>query len=147
MPLSETLSPRLVACVVNPALSMPLVPASRVRAWMEATNQRIANRCLPLLIANQAGWFLLSAHSLRVTWNGGDDLDAVKVEHLAGDPPFPALTHFGHGIVTFNVPYLFRTPPGYNLLVRGPSNWPKDGASALEGLVETDWSSATFTIN
>jgi hypothetical protein len=45
------------------------------------------------------------------------------------------------------VPYLFCTPQGYNLLARGPSNWPKDGISPLEGLVETDWSVATFTMN
>jgi len=45
------------------------------------------------------------------------------------------------------MPYLFRTTRGYNLLVRGPANSPKDGAYPLEGLVETDWSVATFTMN
>jgi hypothetical protein len=50
-------------------------------------------------------------------------------------------------VLTWNVPYLFRTSPGYNLHVRGPSNWPKDGASPLEAIVETDWSPATFTMN
>ena len=30
---------------------------------------------------------------------------------------------------------------------RGPANWPKDGISALDGLVETDWSVTTFTMN
>jgi hypothetical protein len=57
------------------------------------------------------------------------------------------VSHFGHGIVTWTIPYLLRTPPDYNLLVRGPSNWPKDGAHPLEGIVETDWSVATFTMN
>jgi hypothetical protein len=137
----------LVAYVVNPALAMPLVPATRLRAWMEATDNRFANRCLPLLMANQAGWFLLSAHTARLTWNGRQGRDAITVEHLGGTPPHPAVSHFGHGVVTWNVPYLFRTPPGYNLLVRGPANWPKDGACPLEGLVETDWSPATFTVN
>jgi hypothetical protein len=42
---------------------------------------------------------------------------------------------------------LFRTPPGYNLLVRGPANYPKDGVAPLEGTVETDWAEATFTVN
>jgi hypothetical protein len=49
--------------------------------------------------------------------------------------------------LTFQMPYLFRTPPGYNLLVRGPANCPKDGASPLEGVVETDWAVATYTLN
>jgi hypothetical protein len=143
----EAGAPKLVAYVINPAMELPLCPAPRARAWMEATDQRFANRCLPLLIANQAGWFLVSAHTLRVVWNGGSGLDDVKVHHSHGRPPYPAISHFGHGIVTWNVPYLFRTPPGYNLLVRGPSNWPKDGATPLEGIVETDWAAATFTVN
>src|SRR5438552_15632027 len=103
-------SPKLVVHVINPVLAMPICAASRARAWMEATDQRFANRCLPLLIANQAGWFLLSAHSLRVIWNGGNGLDAIKIEYSKGRPPFPAISHFGHGIVTWNVPSLFRTP-------------------------------------
>ena len=114
---------------------------------MEETNDRFANRCLPLLMANQAGWFLLSAHAVRVTWLGTNELSGVRVELIKGAPPHPVLSHFGHGIVTWHIPYLFRTPPGYNLLVRGPANWPKDGATPLEGLVESDWSAATFTLN
>jgi hypothetical protein len=58
-----------------------------------------------------------------------------------------AQSHFGSGVVTWHIPYLFRTPPGYNLLVRGPANWPLDGASPLEGIVEADWAVATFTMN
>jgi hypothetical protein len=148
--MTATAAPRplsLVAYVVNAGLTMPLVCATRSRNWMEETRDRFANRCLPLLMANQAGWFLLSAHSVRVTWLGSIEASGVRVELLKGTPPHPVVSHFGHGIVTWNVPYLFQTPPGYNLLVRGPANWPKDGATALEGLVESDWSAATFTIN
>jgi hypothetical protein len=43
--------------------------------------------------------------------------------------------------------YIFRTPPGVNLHVRGPANMPKDGICALEGIIETDWSESTFTMN
>jgi hypothetical protein len=122
---------------------------------MDDTRQQFANRCLPLLVANQAGWFILNSHPLRVTWNGGPDPESTIVElpesmegiclYDAQSPP--ATSHFGHGIVTWHLPYLFRTPPGYNLLARGPANCPKDGASPLEGIVETDWSMATFTMN
>jgi hypothetical protein len=139
--------PVLTAYCVNRSLALPVVPAARERAWMEATDRHFANRCLPLLIANQAGWFLLSGHTVRVTWTGGQGASALRVELLAGDAPCPAISHFGHGIVTWHVPYLFRTPPGFNLLVRGPPNWPKDGIAPLEGIVEADWSDATFTMN
>jgi hypothetical protein len=57
------------------------------------------------------------------------------------------LSHFGSGVITFSLPYLFRTPRGINLWVKGPSNYYKDGVHPLEGIVETDWLAATFTMN
>jgi hypothetical protein len=56
-------------------------------------------------------------------------------------------SHFGNGILTWDLPMLFRTPPGYNLLVRGPANYPKDAVCPLEGIVETDWASASFSMS
>jgi len=100
-----------------------------------------------MVMANQAGWFLLSGHSFTVYWSGEDGLDALRIFYLSGSKPYPAVSAFGHGILTFQIPYLFRTSPGFNLLVRGPANCPKDGACALEGLVETDWAQSTFTMN
>ncbi len=126
---------------------MRLVTATPHREWMERTPGRFAERCLPLLIANQAGWLLLSRHALRATWNGVSDLSGLAIEYTAGDTPYPARSHFGSGILTWTLPFLFRTSPGYNLAVRGPANMPKDGVCALEGIVETDWSPATFTMN
>lgn len=139
--------PRLIAYRVSQGWSQQIAPAEVARPWMSKTRCGFANRCLPLLIANQAGWVILSSHTVRATWDGGEGLDNVQVEHAGGAPPYPASSHFGHGILTWNLEYLFRTSPGYNLLVRGPANCPKDGASALEGIVETDWCSATFTVN
>ena len=54
---------------------------------------------------------------------------------------------FGYGIFTFVIPYVFRTPDGMNLLARGPANYFVDGASPLDGIVETDWLPYTFTMN
>jgi len=139
--------PVLTAYCTNPFLAMPLSPASAHRPWMKATDKSFANRCLPLLIANQSGWFLLSSHTLRIIWTGGRSPSSLHLEYLSGEPPFPAVSHFGYGILTWTVPYLFRTPPGYNLQVRGPANSPKDGVYPLEGIVEADWSDATFTMN
>ena len=140
-------APKLVAYRVNPWPPMRLVTAPSPRDWMDATPNRFANRCLPLRIANQAGWFVLNSHALRVTWNGGNDTSDLEIESLGEEASYPASSHFGSGILTVNLPFLFRTPPGYNLQVRGPANWPKDGAYPLEGIVETDWAVSTFTMN
>jgi hypothetical protein len=139
--------PKLVAYQTHPRPLMPIVAGSVEREWMEDTAARFAYRCLPLLIANQSGWLVLNSHEIRVTWDGSEGISGVAVAFPGGSAPFPASSHFGHGIVTWRLPWLFRTPPGYNLLVRGPANWPKDGAYALEGVVETDWSVANFTMN
>lgn len=89
------------------------------------------------------------ARTIRVVWNGNDDRNAltIAVEDGPKNAPSPAISHFAYGIVTFNVNYLFRTPPGYNLWARGPANLPKHGIQALEGIIETDWSVAPFTMN
>lgn len=140
-------APRLLAYRLSSTPRMPLVPAARERAWMNATGERFAYRCLPLNIANQSGWWVLNSHDLTVTWDGGNGVDALRIDWRSGDPPFPAVSHFGEGILTWHLPYLFRTPAGWNLLVRGPANLPKPGIAPLEGVVETDWSVATFTMN
>ena len=126
---------------------MPIVAAPQARGWMDRTSRRYAYRCLPVLMANQAGWFILNSHNLSVRWDGGNELQALTISGEAGAELLPASSHFGNGILTWHVPYLFRTSPGYNLLVRGPANMPKGGAVALEGIVETDWAVATFTVN
>lgn len=120
-------------------------PGERRREWMERTRDRFAYRCLPLSIANQSGWDLLCPASFAAIWNGGDSMHDLYIK--SDDPAPGALSHFGHGVLTFEVSVLFRTSPGHNLWVKGPPNQPKDGVCPLEGIVETDWSSATFTMN
>jgi hypothetical protein len=132
---------------VRLAGGMEIRPAPTGRAWMETPTGRFAKRCLPLMIANEAGWELLNPSDFTVMWDGGDGLAAVHIwPHSGAQAPW-VTSHFGSGILTWHVPYLFRTPDGYNLLVRGPANMPKDGIGALEGIVETDWTTATFTMN
>lgn len=140
-------APTLVAYRVESSVQLPIATASQQRAWIDATNQQFARRCLPMLIANQAGWVISTPHRLSATWNGGDGKDDISIVYDDLNAPAAAISHFGHGVLTFTIPYLFRTPPGWNLLARGPANWPKPGISALEGIVETDWSDSTFTMN
>ncbi|MCS3738597.1 MULTISPECIES: DUF6065 family protein [unclassified Rhizobium] len=45
------------------------------------------------------------------------------------------------------MPCLFRTESGVDLFVSGPINRPKDAIAPLSGVIETDWSPYTFTMN
>jgi hypothetical protein len=50
---------------------MPLEPAVGNRAWMDATDERFAYRCLPLKVANESGWVFRSFHLVLARWDGG----------------------------------------------------------------------------
>jgi len=45
--------------------------ARAARDWMNATDQRYANRCLPMLIANQSGWLIQNNSTVTFRWNSG----------------------------------------------------------------------------
>ena len=121
-------------------------PAPLERPWMDQTGQRFAYRCLPLNIANAHGWEVLNQAAFSAVWDGGAGKEAITVTG-EGDRPPPAVSHFGSGILTFHVPCLFQTDSGVDLYVTGPVNRPKDGIAPLSGIIETDWSPYTFTMN
>ncbi len=110
---------------------------------------RHAYRCLPLSIANAYGWELLSPSTFSIYWNGGPDKSDIRFTCEDNYPSFGrfAESHFSRGIVTFRTGYIFRTEPGWGLLVTGPLNHPKDGIAPLAGVVETDWLPYPFTMN
>lgn len=126
-----------------------LRPAPPEREWMESSNEQFAYRCLPLAIANAHGWEVLNPIAFEAEWTGSTEQDGIRITPLSGslgDYPH-VMSHFGEGVLTFHVFGLFRTDPGVNLWVGGPVNRPKHGISALTGIVETDWTVASFTMN
>lgn len=121
-------------------------PAPAERPWMQATKERFALRCLPLTIANAHGWEIRCPSGFSATWNGAAGIDAITVVADPGTKS-PAVSHFGSGVLTFSVSAIFRSEPGFNLMIQGPVNFPKDAISALSGVLETDWAPYTFTMN
>ena len=137
----------MTAFDVGATLKTTVAPGGPARAWMDATPRRFAYRCLPLVIANQWGWLIKTRQRVEAIWDGSDLPTGLVVTSPGQDRCSAATSLFGCGVLTFHIGYLFRTPPGFNLHIRGPANWPKDGICALEGIVETDWAEATFTMN
>ena len=136
---------KLTAHVID-GHTLDIRPAPRERDWMDRTAQHYAYRCLPLDMANGHGWELLCQTGFSAPWSGGNGLDAVQVTPDPGTVA-PAVSHFGHGVLTFHVPCLFRTDASVELMVTGPINRPRDGIAALTGVVETGWSPYPFTMN
>jgi hypothetical protein len=136
---------RLVAYELDVPVS-DIVPAPIDRVWMDKTPDRFAYRCLPLNIANACGWQVLSPVGFEAVWNGSPDIKAIQIRIFDQGYP-PPVSHFGSGVLTFHINFLFRTEEREQLLVTGPINNPKDGIQALSGVIETDWSHYTFTMN
>lgn len=142
----------LTAYEYQSAEGWTLEPAETTRPWMHETIGKAALRCLPLAIANQAGWIIRSPCAFKARWV------ARKPEPSSLVISFPdkkdearyagrIITNFGSGIITFALPWLFRTSEGIGIWVHGPGNDVRGDVVPLEGLVETDWSPSPFTMN
>lgn len=126
------------------------------RMWMDEIPHKAGYRCLPLTMANNSGWWVLCPTDVTVLWKGGHELSSLSVE--SSDPWFTERdgsfsvisSHFGSGILTFALPWLFRTDvEGIGLRVEGPPNLWIEGLFPLTGMVETWINShvSTFTMN
>lgn len=106
--------------------------------------------CLPLTFGSQHGFIMKATYDFVVRWNGLPDIDAVDI-HLLEEKPktnyVDVASHFGHGIITVQSRYSFRTPKGVNLMVKEPPNYYVDGMSWLNAVVETDNLRRDFTFN
>ena len=127
----------LDAYATNATEGWVIEPASPKRDWMDQTPQKFAYRCLPLTMANQAGWVVRCPIGFKATWNGGIDLDTLKLEFSDGPESAKqqVASNFGSGIITFRIPWIFRTDKGYGIWVHGPGNHWIDGVHPLDGLV------------
>lgn len=137
-----------LTCYVYDSWKPRIRPATSRRAWMDGTPDSFAYRCLPLAIANAHGWELLSPVGFKARWRGGQGAESVEIKLDPGphDGDVP-VSLFGQGTITFHVEGLFRTSPGWNLWVGGSPNAAKDGIAPLGGVIETDWSPYSFTMN
>lgn len=117
------------------------------REWMDKTSDSFAYRCLPLNIANSYGWSFHVMHDFVVHWDGTRAIEGIKIESDHPQIQRQVQSVFGHGIITFHLHGIFQTPKGWSMMANGPFNAPKDGVAPLSGIIETDWSPYSFTMN
>jgi hypothetical protein len=113
---------------------------------MGETPQKFIYRCIPLAAANTMGWELMNPIDADVRWNGSDLNTDVTVASVQPDR-FGPTSHFGCGMITWYLPFLFRTSPELGLLVTGPSNHGRNDAVALDAFIRTDWLPFPFTMS
>ncbi len=56
-----------------------LVPAARTREWMDKTPGSFAYHCLPLVMANSLGWFIINDIPCEMEWDGTEPASGLKV--------------------------------------------------------------------
>ncbi len=140
----------LLATPTHDVTGFELIPAAPQRGWMDETHVRFAYRCLPLSMANQSGWAVSCPLDFEAVWDGGGpegviftSPDAAAAERYA---PYIG-SRYGHGIVSIQIPYTFRTSPGYGLLVRGPANGYVMGAHPLDLFLDSSQGDTAFTLD
>ena len=139
---------RLVVVANETNNTLKLEKARQRVQWMDDTTNSFANRCLPLLSANELGWVISCPETFTATWDGSAGWEnSIKIEHNGNNDLWFVSSHFGNGILTFHTGYMFQTSKGHGLYVKGPTNRHKSAIYPLEGLVETDWLTFTFTMN
>jgi len=122
-----------------------LSPPPKKRDWFSSHFYR----CLPLTIGNQYGFVVKSEFPFAYEWDGGDNPDSVKLYFPKEiDSFYPQIeTHFGHGIITIEPPWILRTPPNVNLMTINPPNYVIPNITVMTGVVETDNLRRNFTFN
>lgn len=149
-PSVKPIPPNKVVAYVIPGVKKDVTksirPCKVTRDWMDATPARYAYRCIPLTAANSMGWEILNPVDVEITWSGKEQGDRLDIFTSKADP-FSPRPHFGGGTVTWYVPFLFRTPPDYGLLISGPPNHDKAHMTPLDAFVRTDWVPFPFTMN
>lgn len=137
---------------------LEIVPAHQQRQWMnehpmeeqhdpDKIEKGLANRCLPLLMANQMGWNVVNTRDFMAT----STPDGRMLYHWEQPPPReggPRPNFKVGNLITWPSPWTFKTPPGWDLLILPPPNVHlPTGVTCLSALVETDHVPATFTFN
>lgn len=127
----------------------PIVPLNVKRKWMNDTRQKFAYKCLPLNIANQYGFAVLSPSDFTIDWWGGKGSGEVDIQVFSDNQRIVDgfQNYFGEATFTLHLDFVIQTPEGYSTYIRGIPNELKHGIKPLDAIVETDWLPYTFTYN
>jgi hypothetical protein len=124
-----------------------IVPMRLKRDWMTESRNKFAYKCLPLNIANQYGWAVLSPADFSIVWWEGKE--APDIDVIIDDENYDSsiLSYFGESVFTLHPDFVLQTPENYSMYIRGIPNNDRVGLKPLDAIVETDWLPFTFTYN
>jgi glycosyltransferase involved in cell wall biosynthesis len=95
------------------------------------------------------GWDFLCPCAFEAIWNGGPGAGDVEIRFAEGAPGQVGFVQSlqGEGLLTFYPGYQCQTEAEHALWVRGPINASKDGAVALESVIDTSILPGTLALH
>lgn len=113
---------------------------------------KTASACLPMSLANQIGFCIVSLSDFTVRWNGGDLPEDITITcndkidkgfYGHGEPNVfgnekQKIAPFYSGMISIVHDFFIRTPPGVNTFVTSVPNSFIPGIVAVSALIETD---------
>lgn len=147
---------KTIAIFSNPKSSSGELTQDRILAMVKKPDKKRDwfsphfYRCLPLTIGNQYGFTVSSEFDIAFEWNGGDRAEdtVLYLDEKVDNSYYPnIMSHFGHGVISINTPYFFRTPPQVNLMTINPPNYVIPNVTVMTGVVETDNLRRNFSFN
>jgi hypothetical protein len=98
--------------------------------------------------ANRHGWCVRLDTDVEVIWDGTTAAEGTQIICGKEQKGFRMADNgTGNGVVTFHLNAIPRTSPEWSLWIMGAPNLVIPGASALSGVVETDWAFGSPTSN
>lgn len=126
--------------------SLRPIQADREKAWWDDNSKTRdhAKHCLPLIMANSLGYFILSPGTFIVRWNGNIQEHAV-IEKIDGCSHYMVDDHAAFGSFTVQAGFIPRTiDPGDYVYVKGIANERSLPYTCMEAAIEAWWNPGVF---
>ncbi len=124
---------------------LPIKPPKHKPWWQDNSKTRNhINHCLPLAMANSAGFYILSPATFVVEWDGDTQADAV-VKVIEKMPCCEVDNHAAFGSFTIQPGFVPKTrQTGDFILIKGIPNERCTPYQCMEAMIEAWWSPAKF---
>lgn len=109
---------------------------------MDATINSHAYRCFPVSLANQLGWSVSFPERLSFIWDGISDTSPGHMTIVEGHRYLDDMR--ANATISFKVNWWFKTDPEVSLLIMGPPNLVKDGATPLSAIISSSFYNKTI---
>ena len=126
--------------------SLAPIPAIREKDWWDDNDRTKdhAKHCLPLIMANSIGYYILSPGTFIVRWNG-DIHQNAEIKKIDGSSHYNVDNHAAYGSFTIQAGFIPRTENVNDFVcVKGVANERGLPYSCLEAFIEAWWSAGNF---